>query len=73
VTIILQALSLVEKGRAYPSSLYITLEGPMEYVNARWMSNLHGFLHQQVQWVSQPFLDENKGRVLMFGVEERYA
>ena len=25
------------KGGAGPSSLHTTLEGPMEYVNARWM------------------------------------
>ncbi len=33
------------KGGAGPSLLHTTLEGPMEYVNARWMSSLHGFLH----------------------------
>ena len=33
------------KGGAGPSSLHTTLEGPMEYVNARWMCSLHGFLH----------------------------
>ena len=34
----LQALSLVEKGGAGPSSLlHTTLEGATEYVNARWM------------------------------------
>jgi hypothetical protein len=32
------------KGGAGPSSLHTTLEGPMEYVNARWMYSLHGFL-----------------------------
>ena len=33
------------KGRAGPSSLHTTLEGPTECVNARWMQSLHGFLH----------------------------
>jgi len=33
------------EGRAGPSSLHITLEGSMEYVNARWMKSPHGFLH----------------------------
>ena len=33
------------KGGAGPSSLHTTLEGPMEYVNARWVQSLHGFLH----------------------------
>ena len=37
VTITLQALSLGGKGGAGPSSLHIMLEGPTEYVNARWM------------------------------------
>ena len=30
---------------AGPSLLHTTLEGPTEYVNARWMQSLHGFLH----------------------------
>ena len=30
--------------------LHTTLEGPMEYVNARWMWSLHGFLHG-IQWI----------------------
>jgi hypothetical protein len=38
------------KGRAGPSSLYTTLEGLMEYVNARGMSSLHGVLHD-IKWV----------------------
>ena len=29
------------KGGVGPSSLHITLDGSMEYVNARWMSSLH--------------------------------
>ena len=33
------------KGRAGSSLLHTTLEGPTEYVNARWMQSLHGFLH----------------------------
>jgi hypothetical protein len=34
------------KGGAGPSSLlHTTLEGPTEYVNARWMYSPHGFLH----------------------------
>ena len=38
------------KGGAGPSSLHTTLEGPMEYVNARWMSSLHGFL-SGIDWI----------------------
>jgi hypothetical protein len=38
------------KGGAGPSLLHTLLEGPMEYVNARWMYNLHGFLHG-IQWI----------------------
>jgi hypothetical protein len=38
------------KGGAGPSSLHTTLEGPMEYVNARWMKCLHGFLHD-IEWI----------------------
>ena len=33
------------EGRASPNSLHTTLEGPAEYVNARLMESLHGFLH----------------------------
>ena len=33
------------KGGAGPSSLHTKLEGPTEYVNARWMESLLGFLH----------------------------
>jgi hypothetical protein len=33
------------KGEAGQSSLHATLEGPMKYVNARWMYSLHRFLH----------------------------
>ena len=32
------------KGGAGPSLLHITLEGPTEYVIARWMESIHGFL-----------------------------
>ena len=39
------------KGKAGPSSLHTTLEGPTEYVNARWMSSLHGFLHD-IEWIT---------------------
>ena len=31
------------RGGAGPSSLHSTLEGPMEYMNVRWMQSLHGF------------------------------
>jgi hypothetical protein len=37
VTITLQALSLIKTRGASPSLLHTMLEGPMEYVNARWM------------------------------------
>ena len=33
------------KGGASSSLLHNTRGGRMEYVNARWMYNLHGFLH----------------------------
>ena len=39
------------KGGAGPSSLHTMLEGPTEYVNARWMQSLHGFLHG-IKWVT---------------------
>ena len=40
------------KGGAGPSSLlHTTLEGPTEYVNARWMWGLHGFLHG-IEWIT---------------------
>jgi hypothetical protein len=38
------------KGRANPSSLHTICEGPTEYVNARWMESLHGFLHN-IKWI----------------------
>jgi hypothetical protein len=38
------------KGGAGPSSLHTMLEGPTEYVNARWMVSLHGFLHD-IEWI----------------------
>ena len=38
------------KGGAGPSSLYTTLEGPTEYMNARWTSSLHVFLHG-IEWI----------------------
>ena len=39
------------KGGAGPSSLlHTTFEGLVEYVNARWMSSLHGFLHG-IEWI----------------------
>ena len=38
------------KGGATPNSLQTTFEGSMEYVNARWMYSLHGFLHD-IEWI----------------------
>ena len=38
------------KGGAGPSPLHTTLEGPMEYVTARWMYSLHGFL-SDIPWI----------------------
>ena len=38
------------KGGASPSSLHTTLEGPTEYVNARWTVSLHGFPHG-IKWI----------------------
>ena len=38
------------KGEASPSLLRTTLEGPTEYVNARWMQSLHGFL-RGIEWI----------------------
>ena len=39
------------KGGAGPSLLHTTLKGPTEYVNARWMSSLHGSLHG-IKWTT---------------------
>jgi hypothetical protein len=39
-----------ENGKAGPRSLHTMLEGPTEYVNARWMQSLHGFLHG-IKWI----------------------
>ena len=39
-----------EQGGAGPSSLHTLLEGPTEYVNARWMQSLRGFL-LGIQWI----------------------
>ena len=50
MTSTLQALSLVEKAGAGSSSLHTTREGPTEYVNARWMECLHGFL-RGIEWI----------------------
>jgi hypothetical protein len=33
------------EGEAGQSLLHTAFEGPMQYVNARWMLGLHGFLH----------------------------
>jgi hypothetical protein len=40
------------KGGAGPSSLHTMLEGPTEYLNARWIHgySLHGFLHG-IDWI----------------------
>ena len=38
------------KGGAGPSLLHIAHEGPIEYVNARWMYSLHKFLHG-IEWI----------------------
>ena len=38
------------KGKVGPSLLHTILEGPMEYMTARWMSSLHGFLHN-IEWI----------------------
>jgi len=38
------------KDRVGPSLLHTMLEGPMEYVNTRWMRSLHGFLHG-IKWI----------------------
>ena len=40
---------IIGKDGAGPGLLHTTLEGPTEYVNARWMSSLHGFLHG-IEW-----------------------
>ena len=44
------ALSLVEKAEPVPSSLHTPLQGPMEYVNAKWMSSPHEFL-LGIEWI----------------------
>ena len=38
------------KSKARPSSLHTTLEGPTEYVNARWIQSVHVFL-QGIEWI----------------------
>ena len=38
------------KGGAGPSLPYTTLEGPTEYVNAKWMQSLAGFVHG-IEWI----------------------
>jgi hypothetical protein len=38
------------KGKAGSSSLHNTLEGPMEHVNARWISSHHGFPYG-IKWI----------------------
>jgi hypothetical protein len=60
------------KGRAGPSSLYTTLEGPTEYVNARWMSSLHGFLHD-IKWIMfHGHLDYFKNHLLEVGLTQNW-
>ena len=50
VTITLSSTLIGGKGGAGPSLLHTTLEGPMEYVNARWAWSQHGFLHG-IEWI----------------------
>jgi hypothetical protein len=38
------------KGRACPSLLHTTVEGPTKYVNARLVQSLYGFLHG-IKWI----------------------
>ena len=45
MTITLSSTLIGGKGGPNPSSLHTTLERPTEYVNARRMYSLHGFLH----------------------------
>ena len=51
MTITLLSTLIGGKGGAGPSSLYTSLEGPTEYVNARWMYSLHGFLYG-IEWIT---------------------
>ena len=53
MTIALQALSLVVKAEPVQVRFTLTLEGPMEYVNAKWMLSLHEFLHD-IKWITFP-------------------
>ena len=58
------------KGGASPSSLHTTLERPTEYVNARWMWSLHGFLHG-IEWIMfHGHLDYFKNRFLEVGLTQ---
>ena len=50
VKIIIKKLKKKKKTGAGASSLHTTLEGPTEYVNARWIKSLHGFLHG-TKWI----------------------
>ena len=38
------------KAQASPSLIYTMVEGQTEYVNARWIQSLHGFLHG-INWI----------------------
>ena len=50
MTFTLQALSLVEKVESVQVRFTLCLRDPMEYLNARWMQSLHGFLHN-IEWI----------------------
>ena len=73
MTITLQALSLVGKSGAGPSSLLHTmLEGTIEYVNARWMECPHGFLHDIKGIMFHGHLDCFLNRLLEVGLTQNW-
>ena len=60
------------KGGAGPSSLHTPLEGPTEYVNARWMQSLHGFLHGNEWIMFHGHLDYFHNHLLEVGLTQNW-
>ena len=60
------------KGGAGLGSLHTTLEGPTEYVKARWMLNLQGFLHG-IEWIMfHGHLDHFQNHLLEVGLTQNW-
>ena len=60
---------LVEKAKLV-QSLHTTLEGPTEYVNARWMQSLHGFLHGTKWIMFHGHMDYSQNPLLEVGLTQ---